>query len=262
MKRIRIIAVMIGALLAVTSAVADEKLASLTVNGDTYTNVIVTRVTATDIYFTHAKGMGNAKLRKLDPALQKHFGFNATAATETEQKQRAASAQFSAALQARPAARPTGNSTTPPDHSDDPVVPKLYAKSFRGKRPPQIVVPEWITPPPNLEGKFVLVDFWATWCGPCRKSIPHLNSLAARFKDRLVVIGLGDEPAAEIRKMTNPKIEYFVGTDPAARTLREAGVEGIPHALLMDPHGIVRFEGMPHYLTEDALDRLIRKYSD
>ena len=38
-------------------------------------------------------------------------------------------------------------------------------------------------------------------------------------------------------------------------SLREVGVKGIPHALLMDPNGIVRFEGMPDYLTEDALDR-------
>ena len=36
----------------------------------------------------------------------------------------------------------------------------------------------------------VLVDFGATWCGPCRQSIPHLNALQAKFKDRLVVIGL------------------------------------------------------------------------
>ena len=40
------------------------------------------------------------------------------------------------------------------------------------------------------DGKFVLIDFWATWCGPCRRSIPGLNQLHARFKDRLVIIGI------------------------------------------------------------------------
>ena len=108
----------------------------------------------------------------------------------------------------------------------------------------------------------VLVDFWATWCGPCRQSIPHLNGLAARFKDQLSVVGLSDESPEDIVKMKSPHIDYSVATDAEARSYRMVGVTAIPHAILLDPDGFVRFEGNPMYLTEDRLSRLISKYSN
>jgi cytochrome c biogenesis protein CcmG, thiol:disulfide interchange protein DsbE len=113
-----------------------------------------------------------------------------------------------------------------------------------------------------VEGKFVLVDFWATWCGPCRQSIPHLNDLQAKFKDRLVVIGLSNENPDDIRKMSSPEMNYAVGTDTQARTMSMVEVRGIPHAILIDPQGIVRFEGVPVYLTEEGLERLLAKYAN
>ena len=54
---------------------AAERLAQLRVNDDIYSEVTITSVTATDIFFTHAKGMGNAKLKNLSPELQKRFGY-------------------------------------------------------------------------------------------------------------------------------------------------------------------------------------------
>src|SRR5882724_8043572 len=63
---------------------ADERLAVLKVDIDTYTNVTVTSVTATDIYFTCDKGMLNAKLKNLEPAVQKHFGFDPEKARHAE----------------------------------------------------------------------------------------------------------------------------------------------------------------------------------
>ena len=138
---------------------------------------------------------------------------------------------------------------------------KLYAHSFRGQRPPKIIVEQWLTPAPEVKGKFVLLDFWATWCEPCRQTIPHLNALQAKFRDRLVVLGLSDEAPENMSKMTSPRVDYYVGTDPQARTRAAVEVQGIPHAMLIDPEGIVRFEGQPVYLEEQGLERLMTKYS-
>ncbi len=85
---------LIFTILALT-AWADEKLSVLKVGPDVYSNVIVTAVTTTDIYFSSDKGMANAKLKNLEPALQKHFHFDAAKAGAVEKAQRAANLQYS-----------------------------------------------------------------------------------------------------------------------------------------------------------------------
>jgi hypothetical protein len=67
-------------------ALADEKLPLLKVGSQTYSNVTVTTVTATDIYFVSSQGMGNAKLKDLDPALQKQFHYQPAKVHAPEQK--------------------------------------------------------------------------------------------------------------------------------------------------------------------------------
>lgn len=78
----------------VLSAGAADTFPTLTADGKTYTNVTVTAVTATDIYFTYAGGMGNARLESLSPELQQHFHYNATTAAAQEQQQAQANAGY------------------------------------------------------------------------------------------------------------------------------------------------------------------------
>ena len=72
----------------------DEHFDTLKVRNETYTNVTVTTISATDIYFTHSRGMDNAKLKDLAPELQKHFHYNATNAAAVEKTRTAENAQY------------------------------------------------------------------------------------------------------------------------------------------------------------------------
>ncbi|MCL3779732.1 TlpA family protein disulfide reductase [Prolixibacteraceae bacterium JC049] len=141
---------------------------------------------------------------------------------------------------------------------------QMWAKSFLNKKAPELVVEKWITQQPDVKGKFVLIDFWATWCGPCRKAIPEMNHFHKKFGDKLVVIGLSKEKEDKVRNFANPKIEYFSAIDPKGRMARELEIKGIPHVILIDPQGIVRWEGFPglkgHELTEEVVGKILKEF--
>ena len=253
---------------------ADEHLASLEAGGATYTNVTVTSVSATDVYFTYDHGMGNAKLKNLSPAWQKHFRFNPAKADAALQKQAAANQQYqierqnnigTGAAHRNEAAEDNGANAID-RRMDGPVAnKKIWAKSYLNQKAPELVVEKWVTSQPDCSGKFVLIDFWATWCPPCRRAIPELNGYFQKFGDKLVVIGITDENEEAVRKLIDPKIEYYVAIDTQARTKNTLEVTGIPHVLLIDPQGIVRWEGYPFLenfpLTEKVVADVIARYS-
>ncbi len=93
----------------------------------------------------------------------------------------------------------------------------------------------------DLKGKVVLLDFWATWCGPCRMTIPHVESLYEKFKDKgLVVIGINlDGPGKRetVSKFIKEHgITYTVVGDNGT-VAQEYGVSGIPRFFFIDKHG-------------------------
>ncbi|MGE0129062.1 MAG: redoxin family protein [Blastocatellales bacterium] len=94
--------------------------------------------------------------------------------------------------------------------------------------------------PATLKGKVALIDFWATWCPPCRKEIPHFNQLYAEYRNRgLFVVGLAlDEKAVEVRNfMRRQPIDYPVALATPELQRQFGGIEVYPTAFLIDREG-------------------------
>jgi thiol-disulfide isomerase/thioredoxin len=131
-----------------------------------------------------------------------------------------------------------------------------------GAAAPEIKVAEWINSEAltlaGLKDKVAVVEFWATWCPPCRKSIPHLIELADKYKDKgVVVIGLTDEPKEKVEPFAKQmKMTYPVGV--GSTSSREYGVSGIPHAFVV-VGGKVVWHGHPMTGLDKAVEEALKK---
>jgi peroxiredoxin len=91
----------------------------------------------------------------------------------------------------------------------------------------------------ELKGKVVLVNFWATWCPPCRKEMPDLQALYDKYQEQgFVVLSISDEEPAKVQPfITERKITYPVLLDPGRKVNEEFQVEGIPKSFVYDREG-------------------------
>jgi len=91
----------------------------------------------------------------------------------------------------------------------------------------------------DLQGKVVLVNFWATWCPPCRKEMPDLQALYDKYKEQgFVVLAISDEEAAKVSPfIVERKISYPVLLDPGRKVNDAFVVEGIPKSFVYDRNG-------------------------
>jgi thiol-disulfide isomerase/thioredoxin len=148
---------------------------------------------------------------------------------------------------------PPTNLLTAPDDA-------IFRAPFATQTAPEIFIRDWIDQKPTtlaaLRGHVVLLDFWATWCTPCRVALPHMNEWQARFKDRgLTILALTQYHGSMNGRSLSPKSElsilrrfkqqegmtYAVGVDGLGTVSTSYNVTSIPTAVLIDRRGRVRF---------------------
>jgi thiol-disulfide isomerase/thioredoxin len=158
---------------------------------------------------------------------------------------------------------------TPVSGEFPPITGKIdSALDIRGKSAPEFFVSQWITQPPNAEGKVVVLDFWATWCGPCVASIPHMNDLATRFRDSVVCVGISSEKPADFekgmarlqqqKKITLNTFQYALALDPSSKMAGAMKITGIPHCIVTSRDRIVRWQGHPASLDAATLEKIVK----
>ena len=97
----------------------------------------------------------------------------------------------------------------------------------------------------KLTGKVVYVDFWASWCGPCRQSFPWMNDMQAKYGQRgLQIVGVNVDAKSDDAKtfLAATPAKFTIAFDPKGATPRQYGIKGMPSSVLIGPDGKVLAE--------------------
>jgi peroxiredoxin len=112
----------------------------------------------------------------------------------------------------------------------------------------------------DLRGKVVLVNFWATWCPPCRKEMPDLQALYDQFKDQgLVILGISDEDATKVRPfIAGQKVTYPILLDPGRKVNDLFHMDSIPKSFVYDRSGKLVSQSIDMRTRRQFLEMLAR----
>jgi cytochrome c biogenesis protein CcmG/thiol:disulfide interchange protein DsbE len=243
------------------------RMPTLQVGVQTYTNVIITGKTATDLFIRHAGGMANVKLRNLDPEMQIRFGYDPKDEMDWRKKL-TQGAGFRGPIAKNTV--PSNSRTTPKAPLTAPVAKggapaaeikpaeKVWAKRLLNTKAPALVVDKWLNIQPRTQGKFIMLVFLTTTDPECQKAIPQFNQIQKKFGDRMAVIGVTSDREEEIKAQENISFGFFVALDVQAKMRVAIDVTVFPHVIIIDPTGIVRWEGPPFSGNIQVTDALLQ----
>lgn len=132
-----------------------------------------------------------------------------------------------------------------------------------GEKVKDIKITDFITNTPNekdFKGKYLVIDFWATWCAPCLQSVPHFNKLQNHFEknSEILFISLTDETPQKVKRILN-KISFtsIVVSDQSKETIKNYKINYLPQTVIVDKNNIVRWIGVPEELTIAIIEKVI-----
>lgn len=141
---------------------------------------------------------------------------------------------------------------------------RALLSEIQEKQAPAIAASRWINSRPlnlaALRGRVVLLDFWGTWCGPCRASIPHMIDLHRKYSKRgLVIIGIHTTDGAQnLDAFIKEKgIPYAIALDNANRTVKAYRVDSYPDYYLLDRRGVLRYADCANDSVDAAIEQLL-----
>ncbi len=113
---------------------------------------------------------------------------------------------------------------------------------------------------PDMEGKVVLVDFWASWCAPCKASFPEMETVYSKYKDRgfeIIAVSVDSKKALMDKFITRAGTSFVAVHDGNKKLVEAAKVGVMPTSFLVDRKGIVRYvhEGWHGKKSAVALDQ-------
>lgn len=119
----------------------------------------------------------------------------------------------------------------------------------------------------SLKGSVVLIDFWATWCPPCRESLPFLQSLYTRYsRQGVTILGISVDDGGEkqVRQFLQQSGMHYPVAMGSASIMQQFGIRAVPVVFLVDRHGVVReqfygFSPQAGRVIEQQVQRLLQE---